>query len=214
MSGLIPALVQDSLLAAGLQDSLLASGGAVPAEGPAGLTEVTVLFTLALALSLVIERILEILKAFYDLVDSRLDWYRQWTVRATRFRDFLERRLRLSQHVSVERLKPILDQFSDRLLNGQGTYPGTLPVISGDLVRVTWVRAGAKGTGVLIGIGLAYLCRVDLLSVWQNPESVQVTFDPRQAWLSGVAIGLGSGVVHKLITTLERKRDEHAAKRG
>jgi hypothetical protein len=214
MSGLIPALVQDSLLAAGLQDSLLASGGAVPAEGPAGLTEVTVLFTLALALSLVIERILEILKAFYDLIDSRLDWYRQWTVRATRLRDFLERRLRLSQHVSVERLKPILDQFSDRLLNGQGTYPGTLPVISGDLVRASWVRAGAKAAGVLIGIGLAYLCRVDLLSVWQNPESVQVTFDPRQAWLSGVAIGLGSGIVHKLITTLERKRDEHAAKRG
>ena len=76
------------------------------------------------------------------------------------------------------------------------------------------MRAGAKGAGVLIGIGLAYLCRVDLLSVWKNPESVQVTFDPRQAWLSGVAIGLGSGIVHKLITTLERKRDEHAAKRG
>lgn len=214
MSALIPALVQDSLLAAGIQDSLLATGGAVPAEGPAGLTEVTVLFTLALALSLVIERILEILKAFYDLLDSRLDWHRDWTARAKRLRDFMERRLRLSQHVSVERLKPILDQFSDRLLNGQGTYPGTLPVISGDLVRAAWVRVGAKVAGVLIGIGLAYLCRVDLLSIWQNPEADRLMFDPRQAWLSGVAIGLGSGVVHKLITTLERKRDEHVAKRS
>jgi len=214
MITLIPHLVQDSLLASGLQDSLLAAGGAVPPEGPAGLTEGTGAFALALALSLVIERILEILKAFYDLLDSRLDWYRDWTVRAVRLRDFLERRLRLSQHVSVEKLKPILDQFGDRLLNGQGTYPGTLPVISGDLVRATWVRAGSKVVGVLLGIGLVYLCRVDLLSVWQNPESVQMTFVPRQAWLSGVAVGLGSGIVHKLITTLERKRDEHAAKAG
>jgi hypothetical protein len=214
MIALLPHLVQDSLLASGFQDSVLAAGGAVPSEGPAGLTEVTVLFALALALSLVIERILEILKAFYDLLDSRLDWYHDWTLRAVRLRDFLERRLRLSQHVSPEKLKPILDQFSDRMLNGQGTYPGTLPVISGDLVRITWVRAGSKIVGVLIGIGLVYLCKVDLLSVWQNPESVKVTFFHRQAWLSGVAIGLGSGIVHKLITTLERKRDEHAAKAG
>ena len=33
MSGLIPALVQDSLLAAGLQDSLLASGRSRPRGG-------------------------------------------------------------------------------------------------------------------------------------------------------------------------------------
>ncbi len=199
-----------SLLLAVIQDSTAASG-AVADNAGSGLSEVTVLFTLTLALSLVIERILEILKAGYDLADSRLDWYHAWTRRAEKLRDFVERRLRLSQYVSVERLKPILDQFSDRLLNGQGTYPGTLPVISGDLVRAAWVRIGAKLLAVVLGIGLAYLCQVDLLSIWQHPEAKELIYQPRQAWLSGVAIGLGSGVVHKLITTLERKRDEHVA---
>jgi hypothetical protein len=202
------------LLLAGIQDSTGAMSGVADGEAASGLAEVTVLFTLALALALVVERILELLKAGYDLADSRLDWHHDWTRRAEKLRDFVERRLRLSQYVSLERLKPILDQFSDRLLNGQGTYPGTLPVISGDLVRAAWTRVVAKVCGVGLGIGLAYLCRVDLLSIWQHPEAQEVLFQPRQAWLSGVAIGLGSGIVHKLITTLERKRDEHVTKRS
>ena len=34
------------------------------------LTRITVLFTLVLAFSLVIERLMEVLKSFYDLLDS------------------------------------------------------------------------------------------------------------------------------------------------
>jgi hypothetical protein len=193
-----------------VQDSVAAA----PPDSGSALTEVTVLFTLALALSLVVERILEILKAGYDLCDSRGDWYRWWTAQAEKVRDLVERRLRLFRYVDPVRLKPVLDQFNDRLLNTQGTYPGTLPVISGDLVRAAWVRLGAKLMGIVLGVILAYACRVDLVAFWREPDLTEVTFDPRQAWLTGVAIGLGSGVVHKLITTLERKRDEHIARRS
>ena len=46
------------------------------------LSETTVLFTLALTLSMIVERVLEIVKCTLDLLDSRFDWYRFWTWRA------------------------------------------------------------------------------------------------------------------------------------
>jgi hypothetical protein len=32
-------------------------------------------------------------------------------------------------------------------------------------------------------------------------------------WLTGIALGLGSGPVHKVITSIERRRDKKARKR-
>ena len=92
-------------------------------------------------------------------------------------------------------------------------HTGTVPILSGDLVRVVWVRLFAKLVGILLGILLANLFLVDLLAVLQDPLQPMRAFDPNRVWLTGVALGLGSGPVHKLITTIERQRDKRTAKK-
>ena len=54
------------------------------------LLDVTVLFTLVLALAFVIERFLEVLKAIYDMLDSRLNWYKFWDKRTEGLKAYLE----------------------------------------------------------------------------------------------------------------------------
>ena len=178
------------------------------------LLEVTVRFALVLALALLIERLLEILKALYDLVDSRNDWYRFWTRRAYKVRDYAEKRLRVFEYVSPEKAAPALQRFSEMLLNGRGGSAGTVPVLSGDLVRALAVKIGSKAVGIGLGVGLAFWLSIDLVDLWQNGKPFPAILSPLEGFLlsepvhialSGIAIGLGSGPVHKLITTIEKR---------
>ncbi|MBC8180080.1 hypothetical protein H8E88_03050, partial [candidate division KSB1 bacterium] len=106
--------------------------------------EVTVLLTLVLALSFLIERLMEILKAIYDLLDSRLDWYKFWTIRTYKVRDKLAHKLKIVEYVSEKNLASILNKFGEKLLNNTNEYSGTVPVLSGDLVRTVSVKSTSK----------------------------------------------------------------------
>ncbi|HEX7090837.1 MAG TPA: hypothetical protein VF192_11925 [Longimicrobiales bacterium] len=184
------------------------------------LSEVTVVFAIALAFALLIERLLEVLKTAYDLLDSRYDWHRFWTRRTEHMRDFLERRLRLSQHLSPQAQAAALARFSEMLL---GTAPGavaSLPILSGDLVRAAGIRLAARVIGMAAGVALALRFGIDLLAL-----SGLVVDEARNApapttlgmVVTGIAIGLGSAPVHKIITTLENRRarrDAGAARPG
>jgi hypothetical protein len=178
-----------------------------------GLTQATIIFALALALSFVIERILELLKTAYDLAESRWRWHEVWNQEAQRIRDFAEHRLRVFAYLDPSAAASVLGRFSETLLGPASGHTGTVPILSGDLVRVVWVRLFAKLVGILLGILLANLFLVDLLAVLQDPLQPMRAFDPNRVWLTGVALGLGSGPVHKLITTIERQRDKRTAKK-
>ncbi len=104
------------------------------------LLQVSVLFALVLALSLLIERFLEMLKATYDLLDSRLDWHRFWTRMTYRLRDRLEQRMGIFEYVTPRAAAAILRRFRGMLLNEQGGYSGSVPVLAGDLVRAFTVN--------------------------------------------------------------------------
>jgi hypothetical protein len=191
-----------------------------------GLLEATVLFTFVLGLALVIERVLEWLKTIYDMLDSRYDWYRFWTRRTHRLREFIEHRLRLFELVSPQAAKGFLHRFNEMLLQNGEDYPGTMPVLCGDLVRQVHVKVASKLIAIGAGIWLATSHDVDLIRLWLDaarPESGDPLWQGLDlkwwAWLdtrkeafgqiaTGVTIGLGSGPVHKLITRIEQKRDE------
>lgn len=180
--------------------------------------KVSVMFALALAVSFLIERFLEILKAVYDLLDSRFNWHTYWTRRTIKMRDRLEKRLEVFEYVNPKKIASLLDRFKKMFLNGQGGYSGTVPVLSGDLVRAVSIKVYAKIIGVSLGIGFAFWMNIDLISIWQkaaggtswweiNIESESVRFV-----LSGVILGLGSAPVHKIITTIEKKRQQKLEK--
>jgi hypothetical protein len=177
------------------------------------LSTVTMLFALALALALLIERLLEVLKAGYDLIDSRYNFYKFWTRRANKIRDYAEKKLRVFDHVAPEKAAPVLDRFSEMLLNGQRGHSGAVPVLAGDLVRALWVRIFSKVIGMILGIAAAAAIKIDLVALWQLKDPGPA--EPFSHYLlTGIAIGLGSGPVHKLITTIEKRRKKRGLEGG
>ncbi len=180
------------------------------------LATVTVMFALVFALALLVERALEVLKSFYDVVDSKRHLATYWTARAAQIADRLERRVRLFEYVSPKAIQPLLNRVYELLLNNQGGYDGTALVLSGDLVRAAGVRLGTKLVGLALGVGLALWLRIDFVKMWHpevgiGSQTVRLMLTGTLAQIaSGLAIGLGAGPVHKLITTLEKKQtDRH-----
>lgn len=184
------------------------------------LATVTVLFALVFALSLLVERALEVIKSLYDVIDGKRNLYTFWTARAKGIADRLERRVRLFEYVSPKAVQPVLNRVYELLLNTQGGYSGTTLILSGDLVRAAGVRLGTKLLGIVLGVGLALWLDIDFLKMW-NPEvrigsqEVGLQLKGTLAQIaSGVAIGLGASPVHKLITTLEKKQADRHKKEG
>lgn len=182
---------------------------------------VTARFAFVLALALLLERAMEVLKSSYDLLDSRLDLNNFWTKRAYRTRGLLEKKLRGSEHAGPKYAARVLRRFSEMLLNGQGGYSGSVPVLSGDLVRTRAVKVGLKVVAITSGIALAFAYGIDLVALWNGghaatgePSSFGKILNSQGVHyiLSGTAIGLGSGPVHKVITTIEKKRKRQKEK--
>jgi hypothetical protein len=178
------------------------------------LLNTTILFTLVFALSFVIERLLEILKALYYLLDSRLNWYKFWDVRTKSLKDRLEKRMRIFEYVDPKTVQSVLQRFRGMFLNSKADYTGTLPVLSGDLVRSFSIKVGLKVIGMLVGIGLAFWFEIDLLGIWReavSPDSIwaiNITSPSLSYALSGIVMGLGTAPVHKIITTIERRQEQ------
>jgi hypothetical protein len=180
------------------------------------LSDVAVLCALALSLALLIERFFEVVKAALDLLDSRYDLHRLWTRRAERLRHLLERRLRAFRYLTPEQLQVGLTRMYDVLLHTPGSAQGGVPTISGDLVRAGVFRLIAKVGGMLIGIVLAWQLHIDLFVLWPSATGAGVPLPPVMSEtvrlvLTGAAIGLGAGPLHKIITTLERWRASRTA---
>lgn len=176
------------------------------------LLKVTVLYTLTLALAFLVERILEILKSFYDLLDSKFDLYKFWTIRAYKTRNTLENKLKVVEFLGLKSTAKLLDRFREKLLNTSGQYPGTLPVISGDLVRAMTVRAYCRILAILFGIGIAIWMKLDLMQVFQQAIkdithwNIKISSEIVRNGLSGIVLGIGAEPVHKLIRTFERRQ--------
>lgn len=176
--------------------------------------EVTVLFTLSLALSFLIERIIEILKAYYYLLDSRRDWYKFWTKKTYKIRNALENKLRVIEFVGKKSTTNVLRKFEEKMLNVEESYSGTVPVLSGDLVRAVYIRTATKFISIIVGIGLAFWMKIDLIDIFQNAMSdtsywiVNIKSDELRIGLSGVVIGLGTSSLHKVISTVEKKSEK------
>lgn len=169
-----------------------------------GLTNIALVCALALALSLVVERVLELLKALYDLIDCRLGLHAYWTRRTIALRNYLQHRLRALEYVGPDVATGFLQKVNDVLLGPTHGYTGTIPTISGNLVRASAARIGAKTVGAFIGVVIAFALNLDLMALFEPPK------DLLRHWLgltaTGLAIGLGAGPTHKLITSLERRR--------
>jgi hypothetical protein len=177
------------------------------------LSQTTVLFTLVLASSLLIERFMEFIKHLYDMLDSRLNWHRFWTNKTYRLKDRLENRLNIFEHVKPEAAASVLKRFEGMIMNDQGLYRGKVPVLSGDLVRASTLKVIFKIMAFGLGIALAFSFNLDLLKIVQEdilkkPE-YYINSETIRKILTGITIGLGSEPVHKIIRKIEEKRNKN-----
>lgn len=174
------------------------------------LSKVTVTFALVLALALLIERFLEVLKSLYDWIDSHWDFYKRWTGVARWSGARIEHRLRLLDYLPPEAAQSVINRANEVLLNTQGAYDGTALVVSGDLVRASGVRLACKTIGIAVGICLAVRLKIDLVYLWPTEGlpavNPLVKSDVLRQIASGIAIGLGASPVHKIITSIEHRR--------
>lgn len=168
----------------------------------------------AIVLSIGIERLLELLRALEDHYEARHGTAAKWHERAERLRDRIEVRLEIAKGAGHATLQRVLT-LAARYLSPAPAGSAGLIVISTDQVRTLSISLLCKIYGVVLGIALAYLFRIDLFllvdAAINHPAPAQLA---PATWygmaLSGIAMGLGAGPLHKMITALERV---HKAKR-
>jgi hypothetical protein len=177
----------------------------------------TVVFAFILALALLIERLLEVLKSMYDFIDCRMGMDEYWTKKAVQLQKKIEANVKALEKGSPDRIKTLIRQYMDKLV---GAGENGVITISGDLLRATTVRFVAKIIAIAMGVGLALCFNLDLVSMWQEAAKTDgVTSGFKlgaisKEVLTGIALGLGSGPLHKIITTIERQRKKQEAKQA
>jgi hypothetical protein len=145
------------------------------------------------------------------MIDSRCNFYKFWTRKAYKFRDILEKKLRIFEYVEPEKAAPVLQRFSEMLLNYRDENSDTVPVLSGDLIRTLYVKLFFKVLGILTGIILSVTIKIDLIAFWNDGiYSDNIRFF--HYIITGIVIGLGSGVTHKVIRVIEIKREKRSQK--
>jgi hypothetical protein len=175
----------------------------------------TVVFAFLLALALLIERFLEVLKSVYDYIDLRMGLDAYWTKRAQALQEKIEANIKALEKGHHERIAALVRQFGDKII---GSNDNGVITVSGDLMRATMVRFTAKLIAITTGIGLALCFHLDLVSIWQaavgdnSPISGYRLGTLPKELLTGVALGLGSAPMHKIITTIERQQKKRQAK--
>jgi hypothetical protein len=168
---------------------------------------ITVMFAAVLAFTLLIERAIEVLKAGYDLLDSYLDFAKFWTRKTRQTGAYMEKQLRKFEFVDAKRSAAIFNRFHDLLLGPSAGYNGTVPMLCGDLMRAVYVKIGSKVVGTAIGVIIAFSLDFDLLAAAQGQPFTALVPTFKGMLLTGIAMGLGTGPMHKLIRVVEKKRE-------
>jgi len=185
------------------------------------LLDQTVIFAFLLALALLIERFLEVTKSIYDYIDLRLGMDQYWTARAKLLQQKIEANIIALEKGNHERIGALVRQFADKMIGGGDNGVIT---ISGDLLRATTIRFVAKLLAIAIGVGMALGFHLDLVAIWQGAVTTKITVlsqpyqiqfgEGTRQFITGIALGLGSAPLHKLITTIEKQQKKRQAKKS
>ena len=176
-----------------------------------------ILLSSALLISLIVERLLEIISGLYRLHEVKNNGYRYWNSKAEK----LQRRLQqlrlgdedkesISGRAQAARSR-IIGSFLSRFKVEEGPY-SEVESISAEKIRKYSVKFAAKIIGVIIGVAIALLADIDifkLIDLMLNPGAT-LEYGRLAEFLhkvaTGIAMGLGSGPLHKIILALEKAK--------
>ena len=169
-----------------------------------------ILLASAILFSLIIERLLEVIKAGYDYLESKNNWVEYWNKRAIK----LQRRLNnktLNPKDNGLYYSTVLGLVGSTSRVGQVT-----PEISGSKVKGLSLKFIFKFLGVSVGILVAFMMQINIFDLIENlvndsesDNGFIVLSKINWPWLelvvSGIVIGLGSTPIHKIITALDKR---------
>jgi len=168
------------------------------------------LMALAMVLSIGIERLMELMRAVEDHLEARRGDTNKWQAKAERIRDRIEVRLEMAKGAAPSTFQRVLSVVCLYMSPApQGTTG--LIAISADQVRTMSIRLRYKVISIVLGITLAWAFGLDLFvlvnqSIHEKDQYGIKLPSELGTLLSGIAMGFGSGPVHKLIVALERAR--------
>lgn len=162
-----------------------------------------------LFLSLVIERLLEIINSYYSYLEGKHGWYAWWNRSAEKIQRRLEDlEQNPGKHNSSSRLS-----FARIKIEGIGYLRGF--AISVEAMRSSTIKYVAKCVGIALGIGIAFVADIDIFclidSVIYESDACPSRFPFPAKIATGVAMGLGAGPLHKIIAALERAKKRRTA---
>lgn len=171
-----------------------------------GIDYAVVLLAGALFVSLIIERMLEILKSIYDVLEAHFGWYTFWNQRAIRLRHQLDDLISSKSMQSVQHLLGF-----DRLQSNDSNYQDAYSIAVAS-VRIYSIKFATKILGCALGMIIAISAHIDIFILVDNLIHVgehSIKLPPLLTeLLTGIAMGLGSGPLHKLIAALESAKNK------
>ena len=182
------------------------------------LLQSTALLAFVLLLSFIVERLMEIIKALYYLLDSAFHFHSFYSNQAIKLKIKLEKILADYEFADPKLIAKALNAFKDYISDDEEDQNTTIPVVSGNLVRTMYVKVASKILAITFGICLASCFEVDLLELWYQSGGVwgKTIMADKYEWirlaLTGLLLGFGTTPVHKVIVAIEKKRGENSPK--
>ncbi|MBC3767514.1 hypothetical protein [Neptunicella marina] len=176
-------------------------------------TSSVILVATAIFISLLVERILEILMCLYRLLEVKYGWYNLWNQSAQKLQTSMHH-YQLNQSAAsdnqIEQLRTkALTKLLQRFRPVQAADTDGLS-ISAERVRHFTIRLINKINGMLLGIALAFAADIDIICAIKQYTDLSINNGylnhVLHLILTGIAMGLGSAPLHKIIIALEKSK--------
>jgi len=183
------------------------------------ITTITYLFFVYLILALLVERVVEVLVAFFNYLEFKFKWYEFWNRKAEAYRARYDR-LYGYHGPGGERMKKLLSWLLWKSI-AERPYEGGKEAVSANLIRLNYLRLSTRITAFLLSAGLVLWQHeqldiaiiVDAVKV-SLPEALRsvfvsvtkvITESPFfKGVLTAAAITIGSEPLHELISRIEK----------
>ena len=175
-----------------------------------------ILLSGTLLLALFIERLVELIKALYDVFEVQTGRYKHWNELSRRIANQLYSRI--NTKTTDSKYEDFhLKLVSQYLFSEDPNYKGSL-LVSTDRVRTIFMKYLAKTVAILVGLVFVFVTDINVFELVRDATPASEELPPVLAneWLNGgiglfitgIMMGLGAGPMHKFIVALERARSK------
>lgn len=175
------------------------------------ITTLTYIYFVFLLVALIIERILEVLMAIFNYFELKTNLQELWNWKARKYQARYERLYGYQGAYSEK--KKIFDTILWKVIS-EPAYPGGKPIISANLIRLSYVRVTTRLLSLYLAFILVYSQGLDLFQVLNIiiPQKFAAVSTPQfqgfRYFVTALLISIGTDPLHQLISRVEKYAQE------